>query len=177
VWVGESPFWYRPTRVVPDQRPLNGRCCCCCCWLYRWLNRLAHAFDAPAQKFTVRPTSHAQFLDVNCDQLTDMHMRLLATFNLWSQMASDHSVCGVSRSLVCVSVSWTQFSSRNQLACYVGLTKCGSVSKQCTNLYISAAHAQTMASSRCRSIVSKQQTNGMLLPLSINKTDERSDAL
>jgi len=28
--VGESSFWYRPTRVVPDQRPLNGRCCCCC---------------------------------------------------------------------------------------------------------------------------------------------------
>jgi len=28
--VGESAFWYRPTRVVPDQRPLNGRCCCCC---------------------------------------------------------------------------------------------------------------------------------------------------
>ena len=28
VWVGESSFWYRRTRVVPDQRPLNGRCCC-----------------------------------------------------------------------------------------------------------------------------------------------------
>ena len=28
--MGESSFWYRPTRVVPDQRPLNGRCCCCC---------------------------------------------------------------------------------------------------------------------------------------------------
>jgi len=28
--VGECSFWYRPTRVVPDQRPLNGRCCCCC---------------------------------------------------------------------------------------------------------------------------------------------------
>ena len=27
VWVGECSFWYRPTRVVPDQRPLNGRCC------------------------------------------------------------------------------------------------------------------------------------------------------
>ena len=26
VWVGECFFWYRPTRVVPDQRPLNGRC-------------------------------------------------------------------------------------------------------------------------------------------------------
>ena len=25
MWVGESSFWYRPTRVVPDQRPLNGR--------------------------------------------------------------------------------------------------------------------------------------------------------
>ena len=23
--MGESSFWYRPTRVVPDQRPLNGR--------------------------------------------------------------------------------------------------------------------------------------------------------
>jgi len=30
VWVGECFLWYRPTRVVPDQRPLNGRCCCCC---------------------------------------------------------------------------------------------------------------------------------------------------
>ena len=26
--MGECSFWYRPTRVVPDQRPLNGRCCC-----------------------------------------------------------------------------------------------------------------------------------------------------
>ena len=25
--MGESSFWYRPTRVVLDQRPLNGRCC------------------------------------------------------------------------------------------------------------------------------------------------------
>ena len=25
---GECFFWNRPTRVVPDQRPLNGRCCC-----------------------------------------------------------------------------------------------------------------------------------------------------
>ena len=26
--MGECSFWYRPTRAVPDQRPLNGRCCC-----------------------------------------------------------------------------------------------------------------------------------------------------
>ena len=29
VWVGECFFWCRPTQVVPDQGPLNGRCCCC----------------------------------------------------------------------------------------------------------------------------------------------------
>ena len=28
--MGECFFWYRPTRVVPDQRLLNGRCCRCC---------------------------------------------------------------------------------------------------------------------------------------------------
>ena len=28
VWAGECFFWYRPTRVVPDKRPLNGCCCC-----------------------------------------------------------------------------------------------------------------------------------------------------
>ena len=27
--VCECFFWYRPTRVVPDKRPLNGCCCCC----------------------------------------------------------------------------------------------------------------------------------------------------
>ena len=27
VWVGECFFWYWPTRVVPDQRPLNGCVC------------------------------------------------------------------------------------------------------------------------------------------------------
>ena len=32
--MGECFFWYRPTRVVPDQRPLNGRRCCCCCSTY-----------------------------------------------------------------------------------------------------------------------------------------------
>ena len=30
VWVGECFFWYRPTRVVPDKRPLNGRVCVPC---------------------------------------------------------------------------------------------------------------------------------------------------
>ena len=54
VWAGECFFWYRPTRFVPDKRPLNGcYCCClsiclsvpsidcssdvaCCCWVKMW---------------------------------------------------------------------------------------------------------------------------------------------
>ena len=29
VWVGECFFWYRPTHVVLDKRPLNGCVCVC----------------------------------------------------------------------------------------------------------------------------------------------------
>ena len=29
--MGECFFWYRPTRVVPDKRPLNGCLCVCVC--------------------------------------------------------------------------------------------------------------------------------------------------
>jgi len=29
--VGECFFWYWPTRLVPDQRPLNGCVCVCAC--------------------------------------------------------------------------------------------------------------------------------------------------
>ena len=34
VWVGECFFWYQPTRVVPDHRPLNG--CVCVCVLFQY---------------------------------------------------------------------------------------------------------------------------------------------
>ena len=43
--MGESSFWYRPTRVVPDQRPLNGRCCCCMV-MSLWPCFLAQPVDA-----------------------------------------------------------------------------------------------------------------------------------
>ena len=29
--MGECFFWYQPTRVIPDQRPLNGCVCVCVC--------------------------------------------------------------------------------------------------------------------------------------------------
>jgi len=40
VWASECFFWYRPTRVVPDKRPLNGCCCCCLILLWRRCNTL-----------------------------------------------------------------------------------------------------------------------------------------
>ena len=39
--MGESSFWYRPTRVVPDQRPLNGRC-------ITWQNRGCNLNPGPS---------------------------------------------------------------------------------------------------------------------------------
>ena len=57
VWVGECFFWYRPTRVVPDQRPLNGRRCCCCCHNY-WYQQLEFWY----QQFN---TPQVLFSDIN----------------------------------------------------------------------------------------------------------------
>ena len=65
--MGECSFWYRPTRVVPDQRPLNGRCCCCCCYrskyihiierhLQRCLNEFQEWADANGFKFSTSKT-------------------------------------------------------------------------------------------------------------------------
>ena len=34
--MGECFFWYRPTRVVPDQRPLNG-CVCVCVYTHTYI--------------------------------------------------------------------------------------------------------------------------------------------
>ena len=42
VWVGECFFWYRPARVVPDKRPLNG--CVCVCVITR-LSYVYHKID------------------------------------------------------------------------------------------------------------------------------------
>ena len=42
VWVGECFFWYRPTRVVPDQRLLNGSVCVCV--RVQWTNWTIHIY-------------------------------------------------------------------------------------------------------------------------------------
>ena len=54
--MGECFFWYRPTRVVPDKRPLNG-CCCCCVVLQICLVQLEITLDRWRQ-------SHSAVLNV-----------------------------------------------------------------------------------------------------------------
>ena len=41
VWVGECFFWYRPTRVVLDKRPLND-CVCVCYWQCYYIHTHTH---------------------------------------------------------------------------------------------------------------------------------------
>ena len=73
----------------------------------------------------------------SCPSLVAGHLRPTATFNLRSQMAGDRYVSVVRRSLVYISVSLSQFSSRNALARSVGLRvhNPAVVSKPCTDLY------------------------------------------
>jgi len=42
--VGECFFWYRPTRVVPDKRPLNG-CVCVCIFLTVLFDSISQVID------------------------------------------------------------------------------------------------------------------------------------
>jgi len=87
VWVGECSFWYRPTRVVPDQRPLNGRCCCCnwrlnanvICWFF------VDLAEIPDGYLQVRIETNA------CDSLFSLFFGLLLTYvhlleHLWGKV-------------------------------------------------------------------------------------------
>ena len=48
--MGECFFWYRPTWVVPDQRPLNGRRCCCC----NLFHHIPHALADGNQRIQIK---------------------------------------------------------------------------------------------------------------------------
>ena len=77
VWAGECFFRYRPTRVVPDKRPLNG-CCCCQRWHYVQLRTfcflcfiqlslLLHPFNGSFSRTTwvSQSKKHETSLDLN----------------------------------------------------------------------------------------------------------------
>ena len=54
IWVWVSFFWYRPTRVGPDQRPLNGCVCVCVCVCYFAQNSRTVKFQYTTQTGTAR---------------------------------------------------------------------------------------------------------------------------
>ena len=74
-WV--SFFWYRPTRVVPDQRPLNGCVCVSVSVCLRQTMRLAHWSVCPSQvaPMTSTPTTQSIVCVCVCVTIADqMHL-------------------------------------------------------------------------------------------------------
>jgi len=51
------PFWYRLTRVVPDQRPLNGCVCVCLVIGVQWCEHLTCSYYAATPRPGVKPTT------------------------------------------------------------------------------------------------------------------------
>ena len=94
VWVGVCFFWYRPTRVVPDQRPLNGRCCCC---------RLFLVFSASKPlKLLLIPVSyrlHCQPFFQSC-----LHIHVHFNANNTQQAASNALKCTVQQHIAQLSL-------------------------------------------------------------------------
>jgi len=98
VWVGECFFWYRPTRVVPDQRPLNG--CVCVCLLQLWMRfivclcssvlearigfcrRLVHAIRRP-RMYSCK-CRIADDLCISCGEQLDVYL------NQWTATCHSH---------------------------------------------------------------------------------------
>ena len=82
--MGEFFFWYRPTRVVPDQRVLNG-CCCCCCHIFNLFKTPINS--SPSSSFN--PASDAQqtrqvfLIFYAASQCISLKMRSIATYIAW----------------------------------------------------------------------------------------------
>jgi len=82
--------------VVPDQRPLNGRCCCCCCWHNdaHW----SHTADSPFKLWTFGKSKMAAAAILEnrkiavFQQLLDWSSQNLAPYcRLTKQMKHDRS--------------------------------------------------------------------------------------
>ena len=76
--MGECSFWYRPTRVVPDQRPLNGRCCCCCCDppTFSWeedVRLLLHQLSSASLTNLVKISMQVIIVIMNLDWMSFLH--------------------------------------------------------------------------------------------------------
>jgi len=89
------------------------------CTLLRRSRAMVHS-----RAYIVRLVSRQEMrpTDRHADEVTADATGWAVNGHLRSQVASNRSVCVVSLGLVCMLVSWSHFSSRNQLAHSVGLT-------------------------------------------------------
>ena len=80
VWVGRCFFWYRSTRVVPDQRPLNGCVCLMKCNDSSCSNnnRCLQCFDAVGWAWEERPACKNWLMRCWCGYLSAARCRLFA---------------------------------------------------------------------------------------------------
>ena len=80
VWAGECFFWYRPTRVVPDKRPLNG--CCCCCADLQW-KRLKNIHVGHTTAYIYLPRMLLQM--ILCKRTTTIITKSFMTTTFWNK--------------------------------------------------------------------------------------------
>ena len=82
VWVGECFFWYRPTWVDPDNRPLNGCVCVflydawnnwCYCWHVIYLSVARVVFHVKSGKWTHQ-------LNVKYVSMLHLLMKMISVF-------------------------------------------------------------------------------------------------
>ena len=83
--MGEYFFWYRPTRVVPDKRPLNGCVCVCACVcvchylanvlgdsLEMSLSLTDQRWKNPVQKHSILRRTQLMVLGCCCDAMSEI---------------------------------------------------------------------------------------------------------
>ena len=111
--MGECSFWYRPTRVVPDQRPLNGRCCCCCCCNATQNSSFDYISNTVSRKFRyfacrlAAAVFCAAVIDINCYYHEYFHRVFNACYFFFSVLRARRCGSGVQAVALCLSVSLT----------------------------------------------------------------------
>jgi len=94
--MGECFFWYRPTRVVLEKRPLNGCRCCCCSYptyytsfITTWCTTYRQCWHMPAtptsridsrRAMERSPGCHCKHITPTLDN-TDPQSSVLATYH------------------------------------------------------------------------------------------------
>ena len=113
--MGECFFWYRPTRVVPDQRPLNGRCCCTR-HTEKYLMLQMQGKDASVKPVTVMLPAMSQTVDegrgecASKEVLPYIYIHLYSTIVITSEAVTVTAYTGHHQTLFPIIHTLTQIS-------------------------------------------------------------------